>query len=123
MAPYSYYYFTSIAFLVGAILWIATLMRIRTAGRTLFGQNYKRGTREYARVVRLASNRNVSIALVLVVILAANLVNSAYRVVHLGSSDARFLLIFAPVVTILAYGFGIYYMRQQFDNSTQNRRD
>lgn len=116
MAPYTYYYCFSLILFMGIALWIANLLFLRVSGRTTFGMAFKPGSPEYKRGKRLASNRNLAIASALALVIVVNLVNSLVMVVRLGTRDAHFLLISAPIALGLFFGYMNSRARKQFAN-------
>jgi hypothetical protein len=117
MAPYTYYFAFSIIAFLSVALFIANLILLRASGHTTFGLAYKPGTPEHERGQKLASNRNITISVIIALALMANLVISAVRLVHLGTQDAHFVLIFMPVALIAFVAYMNYRAVGQFGNS------
>ncbi len=116
MAGETYYYFFSIISVLGTMLYLINLVLLRVNGKTTFGLAYKPGTSEHKRVVKLASDRNLSIVSILEVLFIANLVNSIIRVVHLKTPDAHFVIIFAPIFSVILFSVMIIVVRKQLNN-------
>jgi hypothetical protein len=116
MAPETYYYFFSIISVLGTMLYLVNLVLLRVKGRTTFGLAYKPGTSEHERVVKLARDRNLTIVSILELVFISNLVNSIIRVVRLNTPDAYFILIFAPIFSILLFTIMVIIVRKQLNN-------
>lgn len=102
MAPETYYFFFSIIFELGALFFFVNLVLLRLKGVTAYGQVFRQGTAEYKRVIKLASNRNITITVFVTLLLAANLIYDVRRILGLGKPDyAHAILIYAPVATVL----------------------
>lgn len=102
MAGETYYYFFSIIFVDAALLWFLNLTYLRIKKKAFFGQAYTQETAEYKKLIRLASNWNLSIAATILLILAANLVYAVNRLTHLESHpfhDSALPLAIVLVVT------------------------
>lgn len=116
MAPYTYYYFFSIITAIGTGLYLINLALLRLKGRTTFGLEFKPGTSAYKRVVKLASTRNLIVFSVLEFTFLVSFLNSLAKLLALGTPDARFILIFAPVATILGFILMGAIVRHQIGN-------
>lgn len=107
MAGESYYYSISIVILVTSLMWIASLVSLRKGGRTVFGQSFKKDTPEYDKIIRIASNRNIFIAVTMMLIFVANLAYSISRIMRSENESASSVLTFIPiftgVLTVIAY--------------------
>lgn len=87
MAGETYYFSFSIVFVEVALLWLINLIWLRASGKTTFGLYYKRGTPEYKRVVKLASNRNISVCTLIALAFVANLSYGMNRLMHFKNPD------------------------------------
>ena len=99
MAGETYYYCFSLVFALSAILCLLSLLLLRK-GKTLFGITVKRGTPEYNRGVKLASNRNVVIVTVLTLIFAANFIYDVNRLLSLDEYGQGGLLLLTGFVLL-----------------------
>jgi hypothetical protein len=122
MASETYYYFFSILFVITIGLWIVNLTYLRTKGKTTFGQIFKLGSSEYKRVIKLASNRNLAVLAIIESILVGNLAYSTSRIVHLNTPDARFILVFAPISSLLFSVVMHFIVSKQSRNYPFNKR-
>lgn len=114
MAAEAYYFAFSIIFVLGLILYIGNMVYLRAKGKTIFGQEYKPGTPEYKRVIRIASNRNLTLAAMLTLAFAANLANSISRIVRLDATDKSFIFIFIPTFIVLISVIMFFKMRSTY---------
>lgn len=101
MAGETYYFFLSILLVLGALLHITNIAYYKAKRKTVLGERYKSGTPEYEKLSKIVSNRNLVIALIATPFLVVNLAFSAHRVASLDTPDSHFLLIFAPIASIL----------------------
>lgn len=122
MAPYTYYYFFSIIAVLTIGLYLVNLVLLKTSGRTTFGTQYKPGTAEYKRINRVANGRNLAIGVILGLIFVGNLLNSINRVVYLNTPDSRFLLVFAPIASVLFLGLMIAIVSKQISGYNLDKR-
>jgi drug/metabolite transporter (DMT)-like permease len=113
MASATYYYLFSIILVITTLFYCVNLILLRISGKTTFGVKYRPGTTEYGMVVKLASNRNITIVAVLSLLLVGNLVYSIIRLRHVNTSDSRFILIFAPFFTALLSVLIMFAIRKQ----------
>jgi len=97
-------------------LYIVNLTYIRLKGKTTYGMSFKLGTPEYKRVHRLASIRNLIIFSTLDIIFALNLANSLAKIVRMRTSNAHFLLVFAPIAVFILTIITIIYTRKQYSD-------
>jgi cobalamin synthase len=116
MAPYTYYYSLSTIAVLGIAYFIMNLIYLRARGRTTFGLAYKPESPEYKRGQKIASNRNLIIAAIVAFVFIANLINSIVRVVHLGTQNARLLLVVIPVVLVIFFAYMNQRAVKQFGN-------
>jgi hypothetical protein len=100
MAGESYYYCFSLVFTLSAILCILSLLLLRK-GKTLFGITVKRGTPEYERGVKFASNRNIVITIILTLIFIGNLIYDVNRLMRLDEYRQGGLLLLTAFVLLL----------------------
>jgi hypothetical protein len=118
MTSWAYYYFLSIALVITTSVYIFNLFYIRMKGKTTYGITLKVGTPGYARVVKLANTRNISIFLALDLFFVLNLVHSITGVMHQRSRDAHFFLIFAPIMA-LVFIATVGFKGRNFSNHSQ----
>jgi len=116
MAPETFYYFLSIFLVLIAVFHISHMIYFRARGKTFLGEVFKPGKPGYKKINKLASASGLTIAIVLALLFVANLAYDISRVAHINTSDARFLLIFAPAVTILIFCGALFTTRKYFSS-------
>lgn len=121
MAPYTYYYLFSVLAVLGIAFYIVNLVYLRTRGRTTFGLAYRPGTLEYARGLKLASNRNLAISALIALLFVVNLIYCIVIIVRLHTSDARWLLVFGPIAGIVTFGYASNYMSKQWKGNRSGK--
>jgi hypothetical protein len=114
MAPVTYYYFISLFLAATPLLWLVNLVYLRKKDRTIFEQVYVVGTPEYERVIKLASNRNIAITIVLELFLATNLAWSVLTVVSVNTPSSQSLLVIAPIVVVGLLVLGVFKLRKEY---------
>ncbi len=114
MAPVTYYYFFSIISLLGISSWLINLIYMRLRNRTIFGRVYTVGTPVYKRVMKVASGSNVLITSVITLLALLNLVWSVVMVLRVNTSDARLLLVIAPIVSLIGWVFMMIKLPRQY---------
>lgn len=114
MAGETYYFFFSMIAVIGMALYLINLLRLRARGKTTFGFGFKAGTPEYERVIKLASNRNIAITIVVTVIFIANFIYDVNRLLNFKDREyAHGLLLYAPIATILFSVLIFFIVRKQ----------
>lgn len=113
MAGETYYFAFSIILLYVVALCVVNMLYLRVRGKTTFGLSFKPGTIEHKRVIRLADNRNITVAAVLTLAFLANLANSVNRILKLEHPDARFALVFVPALITLLGIVVFFVVRKQ----------
>jgi cytochrome c biogenesis factor len=103
MATETYYYFFSIIGMLGLIQYLVATIYLRAKRKTLSGRTLNPGSVGYENVKRLTSVRGLVIPILLGLGLAVNLAYSTVRVARIGTSDAYFILVFAPIATMLLF--------------------
>jgi len=80
MAADTYYFFFSIIFVVWVMFYIVNLLFLRLKGKTFYGLDMTPGTPGYKRVLKLPSNRNLTIWGIVAAIFIANPIYDIYRI-------------------------------------------
>lgn len=101
MAGESYYFMFSFILVLIAIFSLINLLLLRK-GRTVFGVTLKPGTEEYKRAVKLASNRNIAIIVILTLAFIANLIYDVNRLRRLDEYSDGLLLFLAAFVVLIS---------------------
>ncbi len=115
MAPETYYYFFSLIAVIAVLTHVSNMLFFRAKNKTIFGQKYKIGSVEYLRLKKYSSTPYLTFACLLELLFATNLVYDIHRILNLGKPEyAHFILIFAPVVTILSFIALLFYAYNMF---------
>lgn len=105
MGAYTYYYFFSIILLLGVVLHIINMVHFIMKDRLLFMGDLKFNPGGYKKLKKIAGTYGLSIAVIVALLLAINLGYSVYILMQLDTPTARYVLIFAPIVSILLFGW------------------
>jgi hypothetical protein len=114
MAGETFYFFFSIVAVLAATLYIANMVTFRIKGENILGEKVKPGTLDYKKIRRLASAHALIPVVILEFIFLVNLSYDVIRLIQMNTSDARVLLIFAPIVAILIFCWVAHDVRQKF---------
>jgi len=106
MALETFYFFLSVIALLGAVLFIGSILFFRITNKTILGEVVKPGMPAHKSMRKLTGNRNLIITIIFALILIANLIYGVARVIKMNDPTyASFLFIVAPTVTI--FGFSL----------------
>ena len=122
MAPYTYYYFFSILFLLAVAFHITNMLCFRINDKTLLSDRYGHETVEYQRLSRLSRTRNLAVAVLISLLLVANVIFAALRVASLHTADSAFILFFAPVATVIFSVVIVLRTQRKFSKNHSSRR-
>jgi hypothetical protein len=104
MAGETYYFVFSLIFALGITLHIFNMAYFRVTKRTILGYSYRPGTDEYKKFAKYSSVPGLSIAVIIALVLLANLVFDIERLLHL--SDRVYshgVLIIMPLFVVVIF--------------------
>lgn len=110
MGFYTLYYFISIATVLAVILHIANMIFFRKRNRLLFMGNLKFKPQGYKKIKKVAGASGLSVASAVGLIFVANLILSIVVLFRVNTTTANYILIFAPIVSVLLFIWIIYSM-------------
>lgn len=114
MAGETYYYFFSIIVVLTILFYLYMVGYYRLKNKTILGQKLKPGSPEYERLKKRSSNSGLVIAILLELVFCANLAFSMSRIMRLNTPDADFILVFAPIFSIVLYIIGAIVLKRTF---------
>jgi Kef-type K+ transport system membrane component KefB len=120
MGAYTYYYFFSFIILLGAVLHVINMIYFRAKDRLLFMGDLKFSLEGHKKLKKVAGTYGLSIAVAIVLLAMINFGYSAYRLMQLDTSTARFVLVFAPIFSTALFGWILQTMHR--DSQSGKRR-
>jgi len=123
MAGETYYFLFSLILVLGILLHGINLIYLRLRGKTTFGQAFKRGSPEYDRIIKLATNGKIAIVALILLVFIANFAYSVVRITRLDTPDANFLLVAAPIFALVFLAGMVIIGRKQVSNPRLQKHD
>ncbi|HEX9153300.1 MAG TPA: hypothetical protein VF809_00595 [Candidatus Saccharimonadales bacterium] len=123
MAGTSLYFCFSLIAVLGLGLQIINLILIRRKGRTTFGITFKKGTPERKRATAYASNTNIGVTAVLLLVLTIHLIFVVHK---LAVPEGRYSydgLLFLAVLVVLMFIVMVPITRQQAKSMSDSSKD
>jgi len=113
MAKETYYFFFSLILVLLALFCVVNLIYLRLKGKTTFGLKLKRGSPEYNRVMKLATNNKIAAVVLMLLIFIANFTYTMVRITRLDREDAIFYWVATPIFVIIFFVGSIVIGRKQ----------
>ena len=117
MAGEAYYYLFSNAMVIIILFYLYMVGYYRLKNKTILGQKFEQASPEYIRLKRLGGNYGLTVTILLGLAFCANLAFAASKILRLNTPDADFILVFAPLFSVVLYVIAIVTILKKFGNT------